>query len=39
MVKALIQSFVTPNNTFNYPYDLVYVPDGWLWLTERVEKN
>jgi PQQ-dependent dehydrogenase (s-GDH family) len=37
--QSFVQSFVTPNNTFNYPYDLVYAPDGWLWLTERVGKK
>lgn len=32
-------SQMVPNNTFNYPYELIYAPDGYLWLTERVGKK
>lgn len=27
------------NNTFNYPYELIFAPDNYLWLTERVGKK
>lgn len=32
-------SQVVPNTTFNYPYSLIYGPDDYLWLTERVGKK
>ncbi|WP_298148806.1 glucose/sorbosone family PQQ-dependent dehydrogenase, partial [Flavobacterium sp.] len=30
------ESLLVPNNTFDYPYDMVYGPDNFLYLTERV---
>jgi PQQ-dependent dehydrogenase (s-GDH family) len=29
----------TLSSTFNYPYSLIYGPDNYLWLTERVGKK
>ncbi len=37
-VMTTPSSFV-PNGTFNYPYSLLYGPDNYLWLTERVGKK
>jgi PQQ-dependent dehydrogenase (s-GDH family) len=34
-----VMTKVTPNNTFNYPYALLYGSDNFLWLTERVGKK
>lgn len=30
---------LVPNSTFNYPYELIYGPDNYLWLTERIGKK
>lgn len=32
-------SLLKPNNSFNAPYELIYAPDNYLWLTERVGKK
>lgn len=32
-------SQVVPNDTFDYPYELIYAPDNYLWLTERNGKK
>lgn len=34
-----VMTQVVPNSTFNYPYELIYGPDNYLWLTERVGKK
>ena len=34
-----VMTKLTPNNTFNYPYVLLYGPDNYLWTTERVGKK
>lgn len=39
---AAVASYFTRTTlapTFNYPYSLIYGPDNYLWLTERVEKK
>jgi hypothetical protein len=33
------KTFVTPNSTLNGSYDMVYAPDGFLWMTERLGKK
>ena len=30
---------LVPNGTFDYPYELIYGPDNYLWLTERIGKK
>ena len=32
-------SNLTPNNALNFPTEITYGPDGFLWITERVEKK
>ncbi|MEQ3690080.1 MAG: glucose/sorbosone family PQQ-dependent dehydrogenase [Flavobacterium sp.] len=34
-----VMTQLVPNGTFNYPYELIYGPDNYLWLTERVGKK
>ena len=34
-----IMTQLNPNLTFNYPYELFYGPDNYLWITERVGKR
>ena len=30
---------LTPNNALNFPGEITYGPDGFLWITERVGKK
>jgi PQQ-dependent dehydrogenase (s-GDH family) len=30
---------LTPNNALNFPTEIIYGPDGFLWITERVGKK
>ena len=32
-------SNLTPNNALNFPTEITYGPDGFLWITERVGKK
>lgn len=39
VTSDFVMTKVTPNNTFNYPYALLYGSDDFLWLTERAGKK
>lgn len=39
VASPFVMTQLHPNSTFNYPYALLYGPDHYLWLTERVGKK
>lgn len=39
VTSDFVMTKLTPNSTFDYPYVILYGPDNFLWVTERVGKK